>query len=40
MDLVGSFLNCVEEALGLSNDSQIAAILESLMVGPARGKQL
>ena len=38
MDQVSSFLNCVEEVLGLSNDSQIAAILESLLCGPARGK--
>ena len=40
MDQVAGFLNCIEEALGLSNESQIASILENLNVGPARGKEL
>ena len=40
MDQVAGFLNCVEEALGVSNESQISAILESLLVSPARDKAL
>ena len=40
MDQVAGFLNCIEEALGLSNESQIASILENLNIGPARGKEL
>ena len=41
MEVVASFLNCVEDSFEKGGDqSQIATILESLIVGPARDKQL
>ena len=40
MDAVAAFLNIVEEAFGLSEASQIATVLESIIVGLAQSKQL
>ena len=40
MDQVAGFLNCVEEALEVAEDSQIAQVLESLLVSQPRNKEL
>ena len=41
MDKVAAFLTCVEDAFGLaSDDSKVAAILETLIVSKPRSKEL